>query len=159
MRTVVESLPKVLAKLDDIEQRSNLSWASTIACSQFAGLGGGTGVMSLHGMEHPLSGEYDIAHGDGLASLLIEWMKYTYPVREQRFAQLGKNVFGEADGIAATEKWLKLVGMRVNLSGLGAKEVDCSRLAENALKTAPWVKFHPRTLDSETIVNIYKQCF
>jgi alcohol dehydrogenase YqhD (iron-dependent ADH family) len=58
-------------------------------------------------MEHPLSGEYDIAHGDDLASLLIDWMKYTYPVREKRFAQLGKNVFGEADGIAATEEWLR----------------------------------------------------
>ena len=159
MRTVVESLPKVLAKLDDIEQRCNLSWASTIACSQFAGLAGGTGIMTLHGMEHALSGEYDIAHGDGLASLLIEWMKYTYPVREQRFAQLGKNVFGESDGIAATEKWLSLVGMRLNLRGLGAKEADCARLAGNALKTAPWVKFHPRTLDSEAIINIYKQCF
>lgn len=159
MRTVVESLPKVLAKLDDIEQRSNLSWASTIACSQFAALGGGTGVMTLHGMEHPLSGEYDIAHGDGLASLLIEWMKYTYPVREQRFALLGKNVFGEADGIAATEKWLKQVGMRVNLRSLGAKEADCDKLADNALKTAPWVKFHPRTLDKAEIAGIYGQCF
>ena len=159
MRTVVESLPKVLAKLDDIEQRCNLSWASTIACSQFAGLAGGTGIMTLHGMEHALSGEYDIAHGDGLASLLIEWMKYTYPVREQRFALLGKNVFGEADGIAATEKWLKQVGMRVNLRGLGAKEEDCARLADNALKTAPWVKFHPRTLDKAEIVSIYRQCF
>ena len=159
MRTVVESLPKVLAKLDDIEQRCNLSWASTIACSQFAGLAGGTGIMTLHGMEHALSGEYDIAHGDGLASLLIEWMKYTYPVREQRFAQLGKNVFGEADGIAATEKWLSLVGMRLNLRGLGAKEADCGKLADNALKTAPWVKFHPRTLDSEAIIGIYQRCF
>jgi hypothetical protein len=159
MRTVVESLPKVLAKLDDIEQRCNLSWASTIACSQFASLAGGTGIMTLHGMEHALSGEYDIAHGDGLASLLIEWMKYTYPVREQRFALLGKNVFSETDGIAATEKWLKQVGMRVNLRGLGAKEADCDKLAENALKTAPWVKFHPRTLDKAEIVSIYRRCF
>ena len=159
MRTVVESLPRVLAKPDDIAQRTNLSWASTIACSQFAGLAGGTGIMTLHGMEHALSGEYDIAHGDGLASLLIEWMKYTYPVREQRFALLGKNVFGEADGIAATEKWLKKVGMRVNLKGLGAREADCGKLADNAVKTAPWVKYHPRTLDKEAITGIYQRCF
>ena len=68
-------------------------------------------------------------------------------------------MFGEADGIAATEKWLKQVGMRVNLRGLGAKEEDCARLADNALKTAPWVKFHPRTLDKAEIVSIYRQCF
>jgi alcohol dehydrogenase class IV len=49
--------------------------------------------------------------------------------------------------------------MRVNLGSLGARKEDCARLADNALKTAPWVKFHPRTLDKAEIVNIYRQCF
>ena len=30
---------------------------------------------------------------------------------------------------------------------------------ENALKTAPWVKFHPRKLEKAEIVSIYRQCF
>ena len=42
MKTVVDALPPLLKKLDDIELRSRISWASTIACSQFAGLAGGT---------------------------------------------------------------------------------------------------------------------
>jgi alcohol dehydrogenase class IV len=159
MRTVVESLPRVLAKPDDLQQRTNLSWASTIACSQFAGLGGGTGFMTLHGMEHPLSGEYDIAHGDGLASLLIAWMKFTAPVRESRFASLGENVFGSDDAITATENWLKAVGMHSNLANLGAREADCLKLAENAVRTAPWVKFHPRSLDNSAIAELYRQSF
>jgi len=159
MRTVVESLPKVLSKLDDIEQRCNLSWASTIACSQFASLGGGTGVMTLHGMEHPLSAEYDIAHGDGLASLLVEWIEYTLPAREERVKLLGKNVFGESDGLAATEKWLKKVNMHIKLRSLGVKEADFEKLADNAIKTAPWVKFNPRPLDRAAIVAIYQKSF
>jgi hypothetical protein len=156
MKTVVLALPAVLNKLDDIKEREKLSWASTIACSQFAGLGGGTGVMTLHGIEHPLSGEYDVAHGDGLATLLIEWMKHTYPDRKERFEQLGKNVFGEPDGISATEKWLKSVGMGHRLGHLGAKEADFGKLAENAIRTAPWVKYHPKPLDKESITSIYK---
>ncbi len=142
---------------DDIKEREKLTWASTIACSQFAGLGGGTGVMTLHGIEHPLSGEYDVAHGDGLATLLIEWMKHTYPDRKERFELLGKNVFGEPDGISATEKWLKSVGMGHRLGHLGAKEADFGKLAENAIRTAPWVKFHPKPLDKESITSIYKK--
>ena len=159
MKTVVDALPLVLKKLDDLDLRSRISWASTIACSQFAGLGGGSGMMTLHGMEHALSGEYDITHGDGLAALLIEWMKYTEPVRKDRFKQLGKNVFGESDGIAATEKWLKKIGMNIRLKGLGVKEADFDKLAENALKTGFWVKLNPVTLDKDAIISIYKKSY
>jgi len=159
MRTVVEALPRVLARLDDMEGRSNLTWASTIACSQFAGLGGGTGVMTLHGMEHPLSALYDMAHGDGLAALLIEWMKYTQPARSDRVKKLGQNVFGEDDGIAATQNWLGKIGMDGRLRSLGVKEADFEALADNALRTAPWLQFHPVKLDKEAIVAIYKKSF
>jgi len=159
MKTVVLALPAVLNKLDDINEREKLTWASTIACSQFAGLGGGTGVMTLHGIEHPLSGEYDVAHGDGLATLLIEWMKNVYPDRKKRFELLGKNVFGEPDGISATEKWLKLVGMDHRLSHLGAKEADFDKLADNAIRSASWIKHHPSPLDIAAIVSIYKKSY
>jgi alcohol dehydrogenase YqhD (iron-dependent ADH family) len=159
MRTVIEALPVVLGRLDDIQGRCNLTWASTIACSQFANLGGGTGLMTLHGMEHCLSALYDIAHGDGLAALLIEWMKYTQPARQERVTKLGKNVFGESDGIAATQRWLGKIGMNSRLSSLGVKEADFEALADNALKTAPWLQFHPVTLDKEAIVAIYQKSF
>ncbi len=105
MKTAVEYLPKVLAKLDDLESRVNLSWASTIACSQFHELGGGieTGYRTLHEIEHSLSGFYDMAHGDGLATLMPAWMRYTFPVREDRFKLLAKNVFGKDDAVNGTE--------------------------------------------------------
>ncbi len=159
MKTVIQALPVVLKNLSDIKEREKLTWASTIACSQFASLGGGGGNMTLHGIEHPLSGEYDIAHGDGLASLMIEWMKKTYPYRKQRFKPLGMNVFGEPDGIAAAEKWLKLVGMDHKLRQLGVQEADFEKLADNAVRTAPWIKFHPGPMDKETIISIYKNSY
>jgi alcohol dehydrogenase YqhD (iron-dependent ADH family) len=136
-----------------------MCWASTIACSQFAGLGGGTGLMSLHAIEHALSGHFDIAHADGLAALLLEWMKYTLPVREERFKRLGKNVFGASDGIAATRKWLKRINMYFKLSDLHVKDPDFQKLAVNALKTGSWVKFHPRTMNEAAIAGIYKGSF
>jgi alcohol dehydrogenase YqhD (iron-dependent ADH family) len=160
MRTVVESLPRVLKTPEDIELRSRISWACTLAMSQFVLLGGiGPGVFPVHGMEHSLSGVYDIAHGDGLAALLIEWMKFTQPVRKERFEQLGKNVFGESDGIAATAKWLKSIGMDIGLQELGVKETDFDKLADNALKTAPWVKLNPIPLDKTSIAAMYKKSY
>jgi hypothetical protein len=159
MRTVVESLPAVLAKLDDIQHRERLSWASTIACSQFAGLGGGSGFMTMHGIEHALSGAYDIAHGDGLAALLVAWMKHTYTARQNRFKTLAQNVFGKPDAIKATEDWLKQVGMNLKLKDLGVNEAEFASLAENALRTAMWVKFHPAPMDEQSIAGIYRACY
>jgi alcohol dehydrogenase YqhD (iron-dependent ADH family) len=159
MTMVVNSLPQVLARPDDIEARTRLSWASTIACSQFATLGGGAGAMTLHGIEHPLSGYYDVAHGDGLAALLPAWMRYTFPVRSERFHQLGKKVFNEEDGILATEQWLERVGMKLRLSALGIGSEYLEEMAACAVATAPWLKHHPRLLDTAIIKQIYQDSY
>ena len=90
MKMVVKYLPRVIAHLDDLEARTELSWASTIATSQFAQLGGGGGVGTCHGIEHALSGYRDITHGDGLAALFPAWMRSFYQVRKDRFRSLGK---------------------------------------------------------------------
>ena len=159
MRMVVESLPQVLARPNDIEARTRLSWASTIACSQFATLGGGAGAMTLHGIEHPLSGYYDIAHGDGLAALLPAWMRYTFPVKGERFYRLGEKVFNQVDGILATEQWLERVGMKLRLSALGIESERLEELATCAVRTAPWLKHHPRLLNVVTIKQLYKDSY
>ena len=159
MRMVVESLPQVLASPNDIKARTSLSWASTIACSQFATLGGGDGTMTLHGIEHPLSGYYDIAHGDGLAALLPAWMRYTFPVRSERFYHLGEKVFDEVDGILATEKWLERVGMKLRLGSLGIELERLEELATCAVRTAFWLKYHPLLLDAATIKQLYKNSY
>ena len=159
MSMVVDSLPKILAKLDDIEARTMLSWASTIACSQLVRLGGGAGSMTLHGIEHPLSGFYDIAHGDGLAALLLAWMRYTLPAREEKFSLLGKKVFNDSDGILAAEKWIEMIGMKLKLNTLGVESERLEELATCAVRTAPWLQHHPRLLNIATIKQIYQNSY
>jgi alcohol dehydrogenase class IV len=46
-----------------------------------------------------------------------------------------------------------------SLRSLGVKESDFEVLADNALKTAPWIKFHPTPLDKEAIMAIYRKSF
>ena len=115
--------------------------------------------MTLHGVEHPLSGYYDIAHGDGLAALLPEWMRYTFPVRGERFSSLGRKVFDEGDGILATERWLERVGMKLRLGSLGIDLERLEELADCAVRTAPWLKYHPRVLDAAAIKQLYKNSY
>ncbi len=159
MRMVVNYLPRALARLGDIEARTHLSWASTMAMSQFVRLGGGRGYLTCHGIEHALSGYYDVTHGEGLAALLPAWMRFTLPAMENRFDSLGKNVFSKADGILATEEWLESVGMRLRLRDLGCELEHADEIAELSLESSPWLSRHPRTLDAEAIAQIYRDSY
>jgi len=159
MKLVVNSLPQAIAKPDDIEARIALSWASTLAGSPVKELGGGVGSVTLHSIERPLEGYNDCTHGDGLAAMLPAWMKYTLPVRRERFASLGKNVFGEADGITAVEKWLDKIGMRLKLRDLGIKPEDFQSLAKITLKSDPRIIKHPNLLNESVIMQLYEDSY
>jgi len=159
MRIVVKYLPKALAKPDDIEARTQLSWASTIAMSGLARLGGTVGMMTCHGIEHAVSAIYDVTHGAGLAALLPAWMRHVQPVRQERFDMLGKNVFGKSDGIKATEEWLEEIGMRLKLGDLGCEIERAGDIAENTIATFAALNQHPRELNAEGIAQIYRDSF
>ncbi len=157
MRTLVEFLPKALAKPDDIEARTQLSWASTIAMSNLARLGGTVGSMTCHNIEHAVSAYYDIAHGEGLAALLPAWMRHIEPVRKQRLDMLGNNVFGKSDGIKATEEWFKEIGVNFKLTDLGCKKERADEIAEITLRSKPMLAAHPRPLDETAVAQIYRE--
>jgi len=156
MKLVVDCLPQTLIQPDDLGARSQLSWASTIACSAFTSLGGGDGSMTMHGLEHPLSGYYDMAHGDGLAALLPAYLESLADIRAERLAKLGPTVFGQANGLTAIRIWLNKIGMDLKLRDLGVTRDKLPYLAQGALNTAPWLSGHPTKLDKEAIIKIYE---
>ena len=155
MRMAVEYLPKAIAHPEDLKARTELSWASTVAMSKIARLGGGGGAMTCHSIEHALSGYYDITHGEGLAALLPVWMRHFYKINNTRFSSLGKNVFGKQDGLKATELFLDSIGMRLKLGDLGCRLEDEQIITDLVLKSSP----PGLTLDAKTIGEIYRDSF
>lgn len=158
MRVTVQFLPMVLAHPDDIDARTQLSWASTIASSELSRLGGSAGSMTCHGIEHAISGYYDINHGEGLAALLPVWMKQILPVRRERVELLGRNVFGKADGIAAFEEWLDEIGMKLRLRDLGCDLERADEIANIALRVWDF-QLHPTGMDARSIAQIYRDAY
>ncbi len=158
MKVTVEFVPKVLARPDDIDARSQLSWGATIASSDLSRLGGSAGSMTCHGIEHAVSGYYDINHGAGLAALLPVWMKQIFPVRKERMELLGKNVFGKNDGIAAFEDWLYEIGMKLRLRDLDCELERADEIANIALKVWDY-QLHPTKIDANTIARIYRDAY
>lgn len=159
MRMVITYLPRVLDRLDDIEARTQLSWASVIGSGPLSRLGEGMGYLTCHVIEHPFSGRYDMAHADGLAALLPAWMKYTFSASPERFQSLGKNVFGETDGIGATVRFMEKVGMKLRLRDLGVEPERIDAIAEYVARNEAILKFHPNVLDAAAIARICRDSY
>lgn len=161
MRIVIEYLPRVLVKLDDIEARTQLSWASTIAMCPLSTLGGGRGRgLHCHNIEHGVSALYDIAHADGLAAMLPTFMKFILKVRKERIDAVGNKVFGKADGIKATEEWLESIGMKLRLRDFGCKLEDAEEVANIVLRTCPFsLEVPPLKIEAEQIVEMYRNAY
>jgi len=160
MRIVVKYLPIVLEKEDDLDARTQLSWAATIGLSPLIMIGGTQGAMSCHPMEESISGQFDIIHGEGLAAIYPAWMRHILPVRRERNEMFARNVFGreDGDGTAALEDWLDSIGLKFRLRDLGFDMKYAERIAEMALKQ-PRTHGHPLPINVKEIVSIFQNAY
>ena len=79
-----EGLPKVQASPSDLE-----TWERVALGSTFAGIAiGNAGCTAPHGIEHPISGLLNVAHGEGLAAIYPEYMRFMRPHAQADFAEL-----------------------------------------------------------------------
>ena len=161
MKVAVQWLPPSVKDPSNLQARSSLCWASTLACSQIINLGGGAGFRPIHLIEHPISGYFDASHGDGLSALLPSWLRQSMALRGDRIAQLGKNVFGvDKDPIAAVEKWLDSVGMKITLRTLGVTEDKFETMAQAALDTSRGLLAKDPVHNSvESIAGLYRAAY
>ena len=115
-------------------------WAGTVAHTNLCGVGREQDWNS-HGIEHELSGLYDVAHGAGLAVIMPAWMEYVHGHNVMRFCQMATRVFGcqmdyenpeatAVEGIRRFRSFLHSIGMPINFAELGAKEEDIPVLVE-----------------------------
>lgn len=169
IKTVMESLEKVLSDPENLEARGNLSWCSSLALSGFINSGRGGG-MPMHAIEHALSGHYDISHGRGLALVLPPIMEYTHEHRPEKYAQLAKNVFeidtiglpiieGARLGVKAMSDWLKSVKMYTTFTSLGIADPKYDAMAEDTIRIygrEDGYLVNPRKLYREDIINLLK---
>ncbi|NQT66711.1 MAG: iron-containing alcohol dehydrogenase [Actinobacteria bacterium] len=141
LKTVISNIPIILKEPENYEARAEIMWAGTIAHNDLLGTGR-IGDWGSHGIEHELSGIYDIPHGAGLAVVFPAWMKYVYKQDVERFAQFAVRVWNvEADfndiekvaltGIRRLEDFYKRIGLPITLK---EANVPYDRLEEMARK-------------------------
>jgi len=141
MKTVVQNAPQLMVDPTNYDIRAEIMWAGTLAHNDLVGTGRQSDWAS-HGIEHEISGIYDIAHGAGLSIVFPAWMKFVYKTDISRFAQFASRVFDieintkdlnetALKGIAALERFYQSIQMPIRLSEVG---IDTDRFEEMATK-------------------------
>jgi alcohol dehydrogenase YqhD (iron-dependent ADH family) len=140
LMTLINEAPKAIRNPNDFQARSNIMWAGMVAHNDICGVGRAQDWNS-HGLEHELSGLYDVAHGAGLAVVMPAWMEYVMHHDVMRFAQAANRIWGISmdftypeltakKGIRAFRGFLKSIGMPQTFAEIGAKEEDIPLLVE-----------------------------
>ena len=140
LKSLMVNGPKCLENPEDYTARAEMMFCCTLACNGIVAQGNSPSGWPCHGIEHALSGYYDITHGTGLAIITPRWMRHILSERTlDRFVKYGLNVFGIdpsldkweiADkAIDATYAFFESMGIPMHLREVG---IDESRVGEMA---------------------------
>ena len=140
LKSLMVNGPKCLENPEDYTARAEMMFCCTLACNGIVAQGNSRSGWPCHGIEHALSGYYDITHGVGLAIITPHWMRYILSEKTlERFVKYGVNVFGidasldkweiARKAIDATAAFFASMGIPMTLREVG---IDDSRIGEMA---------------------------
>ncbi|KQX57276.1 MULTISPECIES: iron-containing alcohol dehydrogenase [unclassified Paenibacillus] len=164
LRTVIDTAPRLLRDLDDLEGRATILYSGTMALNGVLSMGV-RGDWATHNLEHAVSAVHDIPHGGGLAILFPNWMTYTLDANVARFKQFAQNVFDidaidksdrqvAEEGIAALREFLASIGAPSRLSDYDIDDSTIELMADKAMVYGDFGNF--KKLTREDVVNIYR---
>ena len=132
--TLMEEGPKALATPDDLEVRSNVMWAATMALNGLIGAGVPQD-WTTHMIGHELTGFYGVDHGRSLTIMLPAVMKVRRNEKREKLLQYAERVLGITEGteeeridaaIDATVQFFKTMKVPTRLQDIdvGKEAVD-----------------------------------
>lgn len=140
MRSVVHSSRIAVKNPQDYEARSNIMWTATWALNTLLKMGKSTD-WTVHMLGQALGGYTNATHGMTLSAVSLAYYRYIMPYGLDKFVRFAENVWNvssdgkskeqiAAEGLSEMEKWMKEIGVVMNISELGASEADLEKLAD-----------------------------
>lgn len=90
MRSIVKTLPKLLAEPDDYNLRTDMMLAAAVAHNDVLGPGGD---FACHEISHAVTEAFGTTHGAALALVIPAWMGHYAKDNPERFAAFAEMVF------------------------------------------------------------------
>ncbi|MCL6418135.1 iron-containing alcohol dehydrogenase [Aestuariirhabdus haliotis] len=142
--TLIEEGPKALAAetRDDLEVRSNIMWAASLALNGLIGAGVPQD-WATHMIGHEMTGAYGVDHARSLSIVLPAVMKERREQKREKLLQYAERVWDIRQGseseridqaIANTEDFFRRMAVPVRLSEVDLGSSDIDTLVENLEK-------------------------
>jgi len=162
IRALLVNADRIVKDPKNINARAEIQWLAVVAHNNFLDAGRRADWAS-HRIEHELSAQYNITHGEGMAVVLVAWTKYMAGVKPWRLALLANRVFG-VDTYDHSEKERALIlsdklkeffeklSVKTTLSELGIDDRDFEVMAARATRNGSVGHYEP--LDKAGIINV-----
>lgn len=165
LQLAVKYLPAVVKDGANLEARTAMAWADTLAGLCIAN----AGVTLPHGMGMAIGGMYPhVMHGEALAVTYPDFMRYTCKSAVNQFATIARvlnnALESETDDVAAEksceemDKFLKEIGMWLSLDSFKVPKSELPDLAKQCL-VLPDYKNNPKVATLEDVGHLLKQSF
>ena len=130
LRSLIHSAEIAVKDPRDYEARSNIMWTATWALNTLVAKGKTTDWM-VHMLGQAVAAHTDATHGMTLAAVSMAYYRYILHYGLPKFARYAVNIWGVSsegkteeetalEGLDAMERWMKHIGLVMNLSELGA---------------------------------------
>ena len=157
---------KLINDLENYDLRAEMSLTAIIAHNNSLELGREPDWGS-HRIEHELSGQYGIVHGEGMVVVTLAWMKYISTFYPEQLVKYGIRIFGidpiiysENEiidlAIEKTKEFFLKLGMRTTLTEMEIKAEHFEDMAKRATKNDTQTVGHLKPLNQQDIVEILK---
>ena len=158
IRALLVNGERLIADPTDINARGELQWLASVAHNNFLDAGRSADWGS-HRIEHELSAQYNITHGEGMTVVLPAWTKYMAERKPWRPALLATRVYG-ADSFLYDEKkrayilaeeltiFFRKLSLRTTLTELGIGDKDFAAMAKRATRNGPVGHYLPLTAEA-----------
>jgi len=165
LRLVIKNLPLVIEDGKDLQARTEMSWADILAGLSIAN----AGVTLPHGVGMAIGGCCaHIIHGEALAAVYPEFIKYTYKSSIKKFAVLSRlferKLENISDDIAAEKscilvnEFLNNIGMSSGLEKLGVSEDEIMEIAEKSMKLPDYTN-NPRVANLDDVKKLLEKSY
>ena len=164
IRALLVNADRLIKDPKNVNARAEVQWLASVAHNNFLDAGRRADWGS-HRIEHELSAQYNITHGEGMAVVFVAWTKYMAEKKPWRLALLASRVYGaDAYDLSETERAYKLseelerffkkLGLKTTLTELGIDDKDFEVMAKRATRNGTVGHYEP--LDAHSFQEILK---
>lgn len=164
IRALLVNAKRLIEDPKDINARAEIQWLASVSHNNFLDAGR-IADWGSHRIEHELSAQYNITHGEGMAIVFVAWTKYIAQIKPWRLALLASRVYGKDPYdfdekeralllSEELERFFKSLGLKTRLSELGITDKDFETMAARA--TAGGNVGHYVPLDAQKIIDMLK---